>query len=432
MHDYLAPMFGDTGATVAQFVITLVVILLAILLVFWLIRLFTNGRLGAGPARGRQPRLAVLDALPIDQRRRLILVRRDNVEHLILIGGPSDVVVEPGIQRAQQPARRLEPIRQEPPRPEPIPARPEPMQGRPATQNLRPVPQEAAGRPQEPRRPEPAQQAEIQSFEAPVAAEASVRRPEPIQEPVYEEAQPFVEERVAEAEFVSVAEPEPSLEPAPPQPPVQPAAPQAQRPAPRPAPAPEPRNGRGFPSFLSGNRPRHTPTTVDIPPESMPAPRPVTPQAPAEPIEGRSTGQRPRPYDPRPLLGSQQTPVAPAAPSAPAAPRRPVAPPPVVAPEPDPFAGVDDEAERLARFEPIFDLGPETASADDAHLYATPARAPSVEPPQPIDAPVEIAEDFIDAPEPSAPAESEASSSVGDLEKEMARLLGEISNARKS
>src|SRR5690349_4780584 len=98
MHDYLAPMFGDTGATIAQFVITLVVVLLAVLLVFWLIRLFTNGRLGSSPARGRQPRLAVLDALPIDQRRRLVLVRRDNVEHLILIGGPADVVVEPGIQ----------------------------------------------------------------------------------------------------------------------------------------------------------------------------------------------------------------------------------------------------------------------------------------------------------------------------------------------
>jgi hypothetical protein len=31
-------------------------------------------------------------------------VRRDNVEHLILIGGPSDVVVEQGIQRRRRPA----------------------------------------------------------------------------------------------------------------------------------------------------------------------------------------------------------------------------------------------------------------------------------------------------------------------------------------
>ncbi|WEK49782.1 MAG: flagellar biosynthetic protein FliO [Candidatus Kaistia colombiensis] len=434
MHDYLAPMFGDTGATVAQFVITLVVVLLVILVAFWLIRLFTNGRLGAGPARGRQPRLAVLDALPLDQRRRLILVRRDNVEHLILIGGPSDVVVEPGIQRPQQQTRRLEPIRQEAPRPEPIPARPEPMQARPAPQNARPVPLEVAGRPPEPRRPEPVQPAEIQALDAPVPPEAPARRPAPS----YEEVQEFVEERVAEAEFAPI-EPEASFEPAPA--PVQ-AQPQP-RPAPpqRPAPAPEPRTGRGFPSFLSGNRPRHTPTTVDIPPESAPVPRPTAPQVAMEPIEGRSTGQRPRPYDPRPLLGSQQTPVAPSVAPASAihasraAPRRSSAPP--VLAEADPFVGMDDEAERLARFEPIFDLGPEPANADDSHLFgatvrATAAHAPAVEPPHADDAPVTLAEDFLDAPLPAAAADAEPSSSVGDLEKEMARLLGEISNARKS
>lgn len=48
----------------------------------------------------RQPRLAVLDAAAVDSRRRLVLVRRDHVEHLILIGGPSDIVVESGIGRS--------------------------------------------------------------------------------------------------------------------------------------------------------------------------------------------------------------------------------------------------------------------------------------------------------------------------------------------
>ena len=50
--------------------------------------------------RGRQPRLAVIDYASVDGRRRLILVRRDNVEHLLMIGGPTDVVVEPNIVRA--------------------------------------------------------------------------------------------------------------------------------------------------------------------------------------------------------------------------------------------------------------------------------------------------------------------------------------------
>ena len=54
----------------------------------------------AARARGRQPRLAVIDAAAVDGRRRLVLIRRDNVEHLMMIGGPTDVVVEPNIVRA--------------------------------------------------------------------------------------------------------------------------------------------------------------------------------------------------------------------------------------------------------------------------------------------------------------------------------------------
>jgi flagellar protein FliO/FliZ len=50
-------------------------------------------------ARGRQPRLAVIDAAPVDGKRRLVLIRRDNTEHLLMIGGPTDIVVEPNIVR---------------------------------------------------------------------------------------------------------------------------------------------------------------------------------------------------------------------------------------------------------------------------------------------------------------------------------------------
>ncbi|WP_428428893.1 flagellar biosynthetic protein FliO [Pararhizobium sp.] len=53
--------------------------------------------------KNRQPRLAVLDAAAIDTRRRLVLVRRDDVEHLIMIGGPTDVVIESRIASTVQP-----------------------------------------------------------------------------------------------------------------------------------------------------------------------------------------------------------------------------------------------------------------------------------------------------------------------------------------
>ncbi len=62
---------------------------------------FMRGRNGPSPfirgGKNRQPRLQVLDAAAVDARRRLVLVRRDNVEHLIMIGGPTDIVVESGI-----------------------------------------------------------------------------------------------------------------------------------------------------------------------------------------------------------------------------------------------------------------------------------------------------------------------------------------------
>src|ERR671934_93218 len=82
------------------FFFAFVAVLALIGLAAWLVRRFANNRLGANTQRGRMPRLAVIDAAAVDGRRRLVLVRRDNVEHLLMIGGPSDIVVEPNIVRA--------------------------------------------------------------------------------------------------------------------------------------------------------------------------------------------------------------------------------------------------------------------------------------------------------------------------------------------
>ena len=51
--------------------------------------------------RGRDRRLGVVEAASVDGRRKLILLRRDNVEHLILTGGPVDLVIETGIHSSQ-------------------------------------------------------------------------------------------------------------------------------------------------------------------------------------------------------------------------------------------------------------------------------------------------------------------------------------------
>ena len=76
------------------------------------------------------PRLAVIDAAAVDGRRRLVLVRRDNIEHLLMIGGPSDIVVEPNIVRAQ-PARDQVATRAAVPAPEPSWQEPEPVRSEP-------------------------------------------------------------------------------------------------------------------------------------------------------------------------------------------------------------------------------------------------------------------------------------------------------------
>ena len=88
------------GQTGLKILLILVVVLVVLALAFWLLRRFGGGRLGRAATRGRQPRLAVIDQAAVDSRRSLLLIRRDNVEHLLIIGGPTDVVVEQNIVRA--------------------------------------------------------------------------------------------------------------------------------------------------------------------------------------------------------------------------------------------------------------------------------------------------------------------------------------------
>ena len=100
----------------------------------------------------RGNRLAVSEFHEIDKSRRLVLVRRDDVEHLVMIGGSQDLVIEEGIgarPAAPEPSRRLIPRREpamdsEPAdhddRVTPMPARePKPAVFGDRAPNLRPV-----------------------------------------------------------------------------------------------------------------------------------------------------------------------------------------------------------------------------------------------------------------------------------------------------
>ncbi len=71
---------------------------LALIGVFaWVLRLFVS-KGGSLFSEKQAPRLQIVGSTGVDGRRRLLLIRRDNVEHLVMTGGPNDLVIETGIQ----------------------------------------------------------------------------------------------------------------------------------------------------------------------------------------------------------------------------------------------------------------------------------------------------------------------------------------------
>ena len=87
-------LFGE-----GQYGLRILIAVFLVLALIGLVRVFRSTRTGAASRRARQPRLAVIDAAVVDGRRRLVIIRRDNVEHLLMIGGRADIVVEPNIVR---------------------------------------------------------------------------------------------------------------------------------------------------------------------------------------------------------------------------------------------------------------------------------------------------------------------------------------------
>ncbi|MBN2752053.1 MAG: FliO/MopB family protein [Rhodospirillaceae bacterium] len=81
------------GAAIGRLIAILTLVVGLILLAAWLIR-----RLGLGMSVSRSGaksrRLSILEIRPIDAQRRLVLVSRDDVQHLLLVGGGQDLVVE--------------------------------------------------------------------------------------------------------------------------------------------------------------------------------------------------------------------------------------------------------------------------------------------------------------------------------------------------
>ncbi len=102
-----------------QTLIATLIILIAVIILILVYKLF-NRRV-----RGRKgQRLGITEFHEIDKTRRIVLVRRDDVEHLVMIGGNQDMVIESNIESGltgnssfSTRAQAEEPVAMRPPKP---------------------------------------------------------------------------------------------------------------------------------------------------------------------------------------------------------------------------------------------------------------------------------------------------------------------------
>ena len=105
---FMTSLFGGSAGTLLNAAFALGIVLVLIVLGVWLLKLFT----AAGSRLGRlnEKRLQVLETATVDNKRKVMIIRRDNVEHVIMTGGPTDLVIESGIAVPEapqaQPTRR--------------------------------------------------------------------------------------------------------------------------------------------------------------------------------------------------------------------------------------------------------------------------------------------------------------------------------------
>ena len=152
---FMTALFGGTESTLLNAAFALGIVLVLIVLGLWGLKLLSNatGRLG-----GTRKRLMVVDKAQVDGKRQVVIIRRDNVEHVIMTGGPQDLIIESGVV-APQPtpplaARRPQRPAAPPPRPEQPTAPAEHKVPREAVDRLRDLARPA---PLKPRAPSPAE-----------------------------------------------------------------------------------------------------------------------------------------------------------------------------------------------------------------------------------------------------------------------------------
>lgn len=312
MPEKLSQLLPVLGAIVA--------FLFAALLVLYIFRLLFGRRIRAPGPRNRPRRLDIVDTFDLDRERQLVIVRRDNIEHLLLIGGPNDVLVEGTINRVEGVIGRPAENRAAPATPASNwPAAPEATKPPPA-----PAPE-----------PAPAPAAKPAGL-GPLNLPPDLFAPTPSKPAAPTSPPPSPPAASAPVAPKAPSAPEPVKAPPAAPAPARPAAPVAPRPAMPPRPA--------TPPFLSRSRlitPRKdeaedAAASAEPPKAATPSAPPAPPAAPERPAAPEAV--KPPPAPPA-AAEPPKAPPPPATPQRPAAP--PLAPPPAEAAKPAPAADVD-------------------------------------------------------------------------------------------
>jgi len=77
-----------------RFIMSLVAVLAMIFGLLWAARRWGLGMMSPQGGNRRHRRLAVQEVLQLDARHRLVLIRRDDCEHLLLLGSGTATVIE--------------------------------------------------------------------------------------------------------------------------------------------------------------------------------------------------------------------------------------------------------------------------------------------------------------------------------------------------
>ncbi|MFL4998100.1 MAG: hypothetical protein ACJ8DF_15440 [Microvirga sp.] len=410
----MSSLFGIEASRAVQFAIAFAIILILLVLFGVVFRKLTGARLmmpGSDRGRGsRQPRLGIVDVYDLDRQRQLLLLRRDNVEHLLLIGGPNDVVIETNIIRvagARIPApsndtgvERFEPTLDQAPRPPQV----EPN-GRPSIESQLAAQLGAFVR-------RPSDESDIDQELAPVATVSAPipAYPEPVLKPdaVAVSAAPAIQGLRAEARTPSFQDTSRNIPPAP--------APVVERPEPRPAFTPPPFQSR--PTPVPPAPPVQSEPVRE--PEPTPVDRPVASERPA-PDAGLLSDMAKQLEEAlkRPAIPVPPPPVSPMSPAPVAAPAEPED----VRDEEEILGLIPADADHVA----VFDKGRDEDDLAEVPEAAPPAKpAPAPEPVRPVPPSPPVT-----APLPPQAKEAPAADqkptdpfSVEDIEAEFARLLG--------